>query len=59
MEKIVFKHKRLIIENVSPFLMTIFKIWKLREEMARARAQKGIRKFALEIDKEMRELANG
>ena len=53
MEKIIFKHKRLIIENVSPFLMTIFKIWKLREEMARVYAQKVIRDFALKLDEKI------
>lgn len=59
MKEVIFKHKSLVIENVSPFMMTIIKIWKLRGEIARARIQRDVRELALKIDREiMKDVVN-
>ena len=53
MKPIIFKHKRLIVENVSPFWMAILEMQKQREEIARAYALKVIRKEGLKMDREI------
>lgn len=53
MKKITYKEKGMEIKNPSPFLVVILRIQKQREEMARIRAQKGIKDFALKLDKEI------
>ena len=53
MKSILFKPKTLVMENVSPFMMTILEIQKQREEIARAYAIKVIRKEALKMDREI------
>jgi len=53
------KEKGIEFKNPSPFLVTILKMKKQREERERERAKKIVRKLSLKEDKEMRELANG
>ncbi len=52
MEKIIYKLKGFEF-RASPFLMASLKLREARAEMLRARAIKTIRKWALEIDKEI------
>jgi len=60
MEEVIFKHKSLVIENISPFMMTIIKIRKQRAERMRAKAQRVVREFGLRIDREiMKDITDG
>jgi len=57
MEKVIYKEKGFEIKNPSPFLVTILKMKKQREERQRVKDNKTINDFALKIDREiMRDL---
>ena len=53
MKQITYREKGIELENPSLFLVTILKIRKLREEMARARAQRIVRRWGKKIDREI------
>jgi len=53
MKQITYKKKGIEFKNPSLFLITILKIRKLREEMARARAQRIVRRWGKKIDREI------
>lgn len=55
MKPIIYGEKGFEIKNPSPFLITILKMKKQREERAKVRTQREMRNIVLKTDKEYME----